>query len=221
MGEFLSIQPSELKFPFKLREQGSCSLQLSNRTDQYIAFKVKTTNPKRYCVRPNAGVVLPNSICNVTVTMQAQKEAPPDLQCKDKFLVQSVVAPNGATNKDATQELFNKEEGKVVDEFRLRVVYIPANPPSPVPEGDEEGNSPRTSSAEDEIRRTTLSEAAQSVISKLNEEKDAALKQNLKLLGELELMRKQTRQSQGGGVSIVMLILVLLLGILVGYLIRK
>ncbi|KAL3814941.1 hypothetical protein ACJIZ3_016209 [Penstemon smallii] len=237
MGEFLSIQPSELKFNFELRKQSSCSLQLSNRTDQYIAFKVKTTNPKRYCVRPNAGVVLPNSICNVTVTMQAQKEAPPDLQCKDKFLVQSVVAPNGATNKDATQELFNKEEGKVVDEFRLRVVYIPANPPSPVPEGDEEGSSPRTSSAEDEIRRTSLSEAvarslnqplensppseAQSVISKLNEEKDAVLKQNLKLLGELELMRKQTRQSQGGGVSIVMVILVLLVGIFVGYLIRK
>jgi hypothetical protein len=32
--------------------------------------------------------------------MQAQKEAPPDMQCKDKFLVQSVAAENGATTQD-------------------------------------------------------------------------------------------------------------------------
>lgn len=36
----------------------------------------------------------------VAVTMQAQKEAPPDFQCKDKFLLLSVVAPDGATAKD-------------------------------------------------------------------------------------------------------------------------
>ena len=33
------------------------NLQLSNPTDRKICFKVKTTAPKRYCVRPNSGVV--------------------------------------------------------------------------------------------------------------------------------------------------------------------
>ena len=32
--------------------------------------------------------------------MQAQKASPPDMQCKDKFLVQSVAAENGATAQD-------------------------------------------------------------------------------------------------------------------------
>lgn len=36
---------------------------------------------------------------------------------------------------------FNREDGKVVEEFKLRVVYIPANPPSPVPEEPEEESS--------------------------------------------------------------------------------
>lgn len=36
--------------------------------------------------------------------MQAQREAPPDLQCKDKFLVQSVVTSAGTTAKDITAE---------------------------------------------------------------------------------------------------------------------
>lgn len=39
-----------------------------------------------------------------SVTMQAQGEAPPDLQCKDKFLVQSVVTSAGTTAKDITAE---------------------------------------------------------------------------------------------------------------------
>ena len=123
---------------------------------------MKTTNPKKYCVRPNTGIVMPKSSCDVTglslsnnylnfvlntyyflislclvivslllifsfrtivvtnimclsdvslkfiydaVTMQAQKEVPPDMQCRDKFLLQSVVASPGAAAKDITPEM--------------------------------------------------------------------------------------------------------------------
>lgn len=41
----------------------------------------------------------------VVVTMQAQKDAPTEMQCKDKFLLQSVIAPPGATPKDITAEM--------------------------------------------------------------------------------------------------------------------
>ncbi|XP_047981350.1 vesicle-associated protein 1-3-like isoform X2 [Salvia hispanica] len=218
MGELLRIQPSELKFPFEVRKQSSCALQLANRTDQYVAFKVKTTNPKRYSVRPNVGVVLPYSVCNITVTMQAHKEAPPDMQCRDKFLVQSVIVPNGTTTKDINQEMFNREGEKFVDEFRLRVIFIPANPPSPVPEEDEEVSSPGTSSTEDEIKNSSLSEPERSTALKLKDEKASVNIQNDKLLGELESVRKQTGQGRFG--SIFILLVGLILGILVGYFLR-
>lgn len=39
------------------------------------------------------------------VTMQAQKEAPSDLQCKDKFLLQSVKVNDGVAPKDITPEM--------------------------------------------------------------------------------------------------------------------
>ncbi|KAJ6308589.1 hypothetical protein OIU76_018219 [Salix suchowensis] len=45
MGELLGIEPLELKFPFELKKQ--------------ISY------PKKYCVRPNAGIVLPRSTCDV------------------------------------------------------------------------------------------------------------------------------------------------------------
>uniref|UniRef100_A0A1S4ASK7 Vesicle-associated protein 1-1-like n=1 Tax=Nicotiana tabacum TaxID=4097 RepID=A0A1S4ASK7_TOBAC len=147
-GELLQIEPIELQFPFELKKQIACSLQLTNKSDNYVAFKVKTTNPKKYCVRPNTGIVMPHSTCDVTVTMQAQKEAPPDMQCKDKFLLQSVVVGPGTTPKDITPEMFNKESGNHVDECKLRVACVPPQPPSPVREGSEEGSSPRASISE-------------------------------------------------------------------------
>lgn len=235
-GDLLNIHPTELKFPFELKKQSSCSMQLTNKTDQYVAFKVKTTNPKKYCVRPNTGVVLPGATCNVTVTMQAQKEAPPDMQCKDKFLLQSVVAPTAATAKDITTEMFNKVDGKVVEEFKLRVVYIPANPPSPVPEGSEEGSSPRASVHENGNQNTSLfctvkgspeeakeeGSEAWSMVTKLTEERASALQQNQKLRQELELVRKEISKSRASGISLFfVVVLVGLIGILLGYFVKR
>lgn len=53
------------------------------------------------------------------VTMQAQKEAPLDMQCKDKFLLQSVKANNGATMKEITPEMV-KIESIVADSYEFR-----------------------------------------------------------------------------------------------------
>ncbi|KAB2052257.1 Vesicle-associated 1-3 -like protein [Gossypium arboreum] len=231
MGDLISIHPSELKFPFELRKQSSCSMQLTNKTEKYVAFKVKTTNPKKYCVRPNSGIVLPGSSCNVTVTMQAQKEAPPE-PCRDKFLVQSVVTPDGTTSKDITPEMFNKEDGRVVNEFKMRVIYIPANPPSPVPEGSEEGTPPRASSQEngnqnfEEVSRSLedtkeKSSEAWSAISKLTDEKSSALQQNQRLRQELEQIRKDISKSRAGEFSLMFVMLVGLLGVLVGYFVKR
>lgn len=36
------------------------------------------------------------------VTMQAQKVAPPDMICRDKFLVQSTAVPVGTNEEDVT-----------------------------------------------------------------------------------------------------------------------
>ncbi|KAF7810089.1 Vesicle-associated protein 1-2 [Senna tora] len=237
-GELLSVEPHELKFPFELKKQISCSLQLSNKTDSYVAFKVKTTNPKKYCVRPNTGIVLPRSTCDVIVTMQAQKEAPPDMQCKDKFLLQSVKANDNANPKDITAEMFNKEAGNAVEEFKLRVVYVsPPQPPSPVPEGSEEGSSPRGSVSEngnvnsadftqatkaftDRPEANEKSAEAKALISRLTEEKNSAVQLNNKLRQELELLKREGNKSRGG-VSILFVVIMGLIGIIMGYIMKK
>ncbi|WVZ10427.1 hypothetical protein V8G54_014957 [Vigna mungo] len=145
--ELLQIDPPELRFVFEVRKQSSSLVQLGNKTDHYIAFKVKTTSPKKYCVRPNMGIIKPNDKCDFTVTMQAQRDAPPDMQCKDKFLIQSTVAPFGATEDDITYNMvvlidykpplsrqFAKDSGRLIEEKKLRVVLIsPSSSPVLLP----------------------------------------------------------------------------------------
>ncbi|KAL2635138.1 hypothetical protein R1flu_006617 [Riccia fluitans] len=70
------------------------------------------------------GLLLPHKRVEITVTMQAQKESPPDMHCKDKFVVQSVIAPRGITAKDISSELFKEKEGKKIAEAKLRDLLV-------------------------------------------------------------------------------------------------
>eukprot|EP00550_Attheya_septentrionalis_P006423 CAMPEP_0198282428 /NCGR_PEP_ID=MMETSP1449-20131203/2253_1 /TAXON_ID=420275 /ORGANISM="Attheya septentrionalis, Strain CCMP2084" /LENGTH=348 /DNA_ID=CAMNT_0043978685 /DNA_START=42 /DNA_END=1088 /DNA_ORIENTATION=+ len=79
-----------------------CAMTLThtNRTDEYLAFKVKTTQPRRYLVRPNQGLVAPGKTESVSIIL-VEKDKQLLLQSfdrlgqsaldhsKDKFLVQS------------------------------------------------------------------------------------------------------------------------------------
>ncbi|XP_038890494.1 vesicle-associated protein 2-2-like [Benincasa hispida] len=132
--KLLHIQPKELQFIFELRKQSTCTVQLANNTHHHVAFKVKTTSPKKYCVRPNVGIILPKSTCEFSVIMQAQRVAPPDMLCKDKFLIQSTIVPSGITEEDITASMFSKDGGKYIEEDKLKVALIsPLNSPILLP----------------------------------------------------------------------------------------
>ncbi|XP_027338787.1 vesicle-associated protein 2-2-like isoform X2 [Abrus precatorius] len=139
--ELLQIQPSQLTFVFELKKQSSCLLHLANNTPHHVAFKVKTTSPKRYCVTPTIGIINPHATSHFTVTMQAQRTTPPHLLCKDKFLIQSTVVPFGTTQDQISSHLFLKDSGKRVEEKKLRVVLI-TPPSSPVNAELEHQNLP-------------------------------------------------------------------------------
>ncbi|KAF5774923.1 putative major sperm protein (MSP) [Helianthus annuus] len=226
-GELVSIDPLDLKFPFELNKQINSSLQLTNKTDQHVGFKVKTTNPKKYCVRPNTGVVSPKSTCEIIVTMQAQKEAPPDMQCKDKFLLQSVTVGSGATTKDITPELFSKDSGNTVEECKLRVVYVPATQSTSIVAQGAEPVLPSNGPSGAEVSRAYVdsndksSSEVRALISKLTDEKNAAIEQSKRIQQELELLRRRSNKSQGGGASLILVIVVGLIGLILGYILKK
>lgn len=141
--QLLDIHPRELKFIFELKKQSSCSVRIVNKTDYLVAYKVKTTSPKKYCVRPNVGILKPKSACDFMVTMQGQKAAPLDLICKDKFLVQSTIVPDGTTDEDITSSMFVKDDGKHVEDSKLRVILVsPPHSPELSPKKESRDQMP-------------------------------------------------------------------------------
>ena len=48
---------SPLDAPVELKKQIPATIRLYNSGNEEIAFKVKTTAPKKYCVKPNTGFV--------------------------------------------------------------------------------------------------------------------------------------------------------------------
>ncbi len=133
-----TITPTELRFRFQLNKQLLGNIGITNNmADKRLGFKIKTTAPKKYVVRPSSGVVDPKGQVNVQVIMQAQKEYPIDFQsCKDKFMVQTITLADG---EELDPNVFKTEKKDAIHEARLRVVLEgPAAPPSPVPEASEQ-----------------------------------------------------------------------------------
>ncbi|XP_022718948.1 vesicle-associated protein 2-2-like isoform X2 [Durio zibethinus] len=74
---------------------------------------------------------MPKSVRDFKVTMQAQREAPPDMICRDKFLIQSTVVPVEATDEEITSATFVKDSGRYIEENKLKVTLV-SPPHSPV-----------------------------------------------------------------------------------------
>jgi len=77
----------------KLKEKDGVTaiLVITNPTDDAVMFKVKTTAPKKYCVKPNSGELPAGENVTVKVVLQATQFPAGSEVCKDKFLVQTVL----------------------------------------------------------------------------------------------------------------------------------
>lgn len=91
--------PAELHFKGTFTSIVTSILKLNNPTEQRVCFKVKTTAPKQYCVRPNSGIIEPKKAVEVAVMLQPF-EYNPNEKNKHKFMVQTMFAPDGDFNQD-------------------------------------------------------------------------------------------------------------------------
>lgn len=205
--QLISVHPEELKFQFELEKQSYCDLKVVNNTEQYVAFKVKTTSPKKYFVRPNTGVIQPWDSSVIRVTLQAQREYPPDNQCKDKFLLQSTIVTPDTDVDELPQDTFNKESGRMIQECKLRVVF---NSPE----------STRAISEDDASSKHNPDTNSNSVLQRLKEERDAIVRQTHQLQQELEMLKRRRYRKSDPGFSFTFALFVAVIGIMVGFLLN-
>ncbi|KAI9710210.1 MAG: hypothetical protein M1812_007482 [Candelaria pacifica] len=143
----IELDPTDLAFRRPFTHEVTQVLRLRNPNSDPLAFKVKTTAPKQYCVRPNSGRIEPGKDVEVQVLLQAMKEDPPlEFRCRDKFLVQSVTvsADKEFSNVNSIWQHMETTARSSIQERKIRVVFLPSNGPSAPPPGSS--TSPLASS---------------------------------------------------------------------------
>uniref|UniRef100_A0A3Q1BPW5 MSP domain-containing protein n=1 Tax=Amphiprion ocellaris TaxID=80972 RepID=A0A3Q1BPW5_AMPOC len=118
--QVLLLEPQhELKFRGPFSDVVTTNLKLSNPTDRNVCFKVKTTAPRRYCVRPNSGIIDAGTSINVSVMLQPF-DYDPNEKSKHKFMVQSMLAPPDMTDMEGVWKEAKPEE---LMDSKLRCVF--------------------------------------------------------------------------------------------------
>nr|XP_054527623.1 vesicle-associated membrane protein-associated protein A isoform X2 [Pan troglodytes] len=95
------------------------NLKLRNPSDRKVCFKVKTTAPRRYCVRPNSGIIDPGSTVTVSVMLQPF-DYDPNEKSKHKFMVQTIFAPPNTSDMEAVWKEAKPDE---LMDSKLRCVF--------------------------------------------------------------------------------------------------
>jgi len=113
--------PHELRFKGPFKEVVTSYLKLVNPSEKKVAFKVKTTAPKRYCVRPNSGLLEPN--CSISIAVMLQPfEYDANEKNKHKFMVQTMFAPAG--HSDSNQDtMWREASGDQLMDSKLKCVF--------------------------------------------------------------------------------------------------
>ncbi|KAL7851199.1 hypothetical protein AOLI_G00215550 [Acnodon oligacanthus] len=111
--------PTDLKFRGPFTDVVTANLKLSNPSDRKVCFKVKTTAPRRYCVRPNSGAIDPGSSLNISVMLQPF-DYDPNEKSKHKFMVQTIFAPATITD---TETMWKDAKPDELMDSKLRCVF--------------------------------------------------------------------------------------------------
>ncbi|XP_014274010.1 vesicle-associated membrane protein-associated protein A [Halyomorpha halys] len=185
--QVLIIEPKhELKFRGPFKQMSTSHLQLKNPIDSPVCFKIKTTAPKKYCVRPNSGVVLPKETVVVAVCLQPF-EFDPSEKSKHKFMVQTMIAPEGEFNQDT---LWKEADAESLMDTKLKCVFelptegeVGATDTSTREEAKNSGDSPNVQEG---------GEAAKDMKLKvLREEENSLRQENLLLKEQVLVLEKQ------------------------------
>ncbi|ERE86011.1 vesicle-associated membrane protein-associated protein A [Cricetulus griseus] len=111
--------PKVLKFKGPFTAVVTRRFKLRNPSERKVCFKVKSTSPYCYCVRPSSGVVEPG--CTVTVAAMLQPFSyDPSQEVKHKFMVQTVFAPPDTSDLGAVWK--EAKPGELMDS-RLKCVF--------------------------------------------------------------------------------------------------
>ncbi|EME27265.1 vesicle-associated membrane protein-associated protein A isoform 1 [Galdieria sulphuraria] len=124
MDSVVKLSTKQLDLFVESGKPASTSLTVENISKSYVCFKVKTTQPQRYSVRPSVGIIKPGERKDVLITLEPLKDIPEDLKAsKDRFLLQVIKISSEAAKTDV-HELWKKVKEESVLQQKFRVQFV-------------------------------------------------------------------------------------------------
>ncbi|XP_059616992.1 vesicle-associated membrane protein-associated protein B/C-like [Phlebotomus argentipes] len=121
--QLLLIEPqNELKFYGPFNTHVTSRMRLTNPTEKVILFKIKTTAPKKYCVRPNCGTLNARDSIEISIVLQPLNYDPFEKN-RHKFMVQSVVAPRGVEEFGSIEQIWKEVNPQDLMDSKLKCVF--------------------------------------------------------------------------------------------------
>lgn len=120
-GEMLRLNPNDTIVFKAEKEDISGQLVITNMDESTISFKIRTTSPEKFRVRPSSGTLAPGTTQTVLIVVQ------PDFHIrtvsKDRFLVMSVQIPKADLTPKELADIWSNSTGSKVDEYRLKCQF--------------------------------------------------------------------------------------------------
>lgn len=218
------VPTTEITFKGPYTDVVTSYLKIQNPQSKTICFKVKTTAPKQYCVRPNSGVLKPGETANISVMLQPIDTIPADA-AKHKFMVQSCYAPADGIDIDAFWKTVAPTE---LHYGKLRVVFETGTGSSspPVGAGDSDASFDRIASTPPTRSPPSGGSSAPSggddKSRKLELEIERLQRERTELL--LKVQAANAKVAQAGldyPISNIQMVLIVMAGLLIGLIVGK
>ncbi|KAH8366240.1 hypothetical protein KR093_010870, partial [Drosophila rubida] len=114
----LQLEPSE--YVNFCPATGESKLILKNITQQPIVYKIQTTSPEKFRVRPRCGVVAVQSTVEVGIWLKPDQQLSPD--GKDKFLVMASFSPSADCASQEVAEIWKEKTTNDPDVENYRLI---------------------------------------------------------------------------------------------------
>uniref|UniRef100_A0A4W5KUY4 Vesicle-associated membrane protein-associated protein A n=1 Tax=Hucho hucho TaxID=62062 RepID=A0A4W5KUY4_9TELE len=163
------------------------NLKLKNPSDRRVCFKVKTTAPKRYCVRPNSGIIDVGATVTISVMLQPF-DYDPNEKSKHKFMVQSIFAPPDVAEMDAMGAVRDADLVSSLSVVLQNDVNLSCKATAPVQNSSKAADGPVVT-------------AAKTVSASMNDSETKKLTEECKRLqAEMDKLTGENRQLKDDGV---------------------
>ncbi len=105
-------------------------IRVENVADEDIAFKMKTTNPNRYIVRPNVSCIPKGKSADIKVFLAETAPQPAPGPSKDRFQLRVALAPGLSEELSATEFWREHEDDQSLLRLKFSVKFVPFVPPA-------------------------------------------------------------------------------------------